>query len=246
MLGQNVNAYSHQNEKLSDLIKKISNIKDLKRIRYTTSHPIDFTNDLINIYKNQKKLMPLIHLPVQSGSNRVLKNMNRKHTREDYLNIVNKLKKINSSIKFSSDFIIGYPGETDKDFNDTLELVKEVKFINSFSFIFSPRPGTPAAKMKQVKHEVAKERLMKFQKLSNEIKINFRKNLFNKKTLVLFENKTKNKNEFFGRDEYLNSVIVNSNDDLKGKIKEVIISKGNQTTLFGEINQKIDEKVFAA
>ena len=100
--------------------------------------------------------------------------------------------------------------------------------------------------MKQVKHEVAKERLMKFQKLSNEIKINFRKNLFNKKTLVLFENKTKNKNEFFGRDEYLNSVIVNSNDDLKGKIKEVIISKGNQTTLFGEINQKIDEKVFAA
>ena len=246
LLGQNVNAYSHQNEKLSDLIKKISNIKDLKRIRYTTSHPIDFTNDLINIYKNQKKLMPLIHLPVQSGSNRVLKNMNRKHTREDYLNIVNKLKKINSSIKFSSDFIIGYPGETDKDFNDTLELVKEVKFINSFSFIFSPRPGTPAAKMKQVKHEVAKERLMKFQKLSNEIKINFRKNLFNKKTLVLFENKTKNKNEFFGRDEYLNSVIVNSNDDLKGKIKEVIISKGNQTTLFGEINQKIDEKVFAA
>ena len=100
--------------------------------------------------------------------------------------------------------------------------------------------------MKQVKHEVAKERLMKFQKLSNEIKINFRKKFFNKKTLVLFENKTKNKNEFFGRDEYLNSVIVNSNDDLKGKIKEVIISKGNQTTLFGEINQKIDEKVFAA
>ncbi len=244
LLGQNVNAYSHQNEKLSDLIKKISNIKDLKRIRYTTSHPIDFTNDLINIYKNQKKLMPLIHLPVQSGSNRVLKNMNRKHTREDYLNIVNKLKKINSSIKFSSDFIIGYPGETDKDFNDTLELVKEVKFINSFSFIFSPRPGTPAAKMKQVKHEVAKERLMKFQKLSNEIKINFRKNLFNKKTLVLFENKTKNKNEFFGRDEYLNSVIVKSKQDLNGKIKLVKIISGNQNTLFGEIKNEINYNSF--
>ena len=246
LLGQNVNAYSFQNEKLSDLIKKISNIKDLKRIRYTTSHPVDFSNDLINIYKDQNKLMPLIHLPVQSGSNKVLGNMNRKHTKEDYLNIIYKLKKINSSIHFSSDFIIGYPGETEKDFNDTLELVKEVKFINSYSFIYSPRPGTPAAKMKQVEKEVAKERLSIFQKLSNEIKMNFRKKFFKKKTLVLFENKTKNRNEFFGRDEYLNSVIVKSSEDLKGKIKEVTISKGNPTTLYGEINQKIDEKVFAA
>ena len=145
LLGQNVNAYNYKNKKLSDLIMEIDKIKDLKRIRYTTSHPIDFTEDLIEIYKKVKKLMPFVHLPVQSGSNKILKLMNRKHTVEEYLEIINKLKKVKPNIKFSSDFIIGYPGETYNDYKQTIELMKDVKFINSFSFIYSARPGTPAS-----------------------------------------------------------------------------------------------------
>ncbi len=237
LLGQNVNSYSFEKKKLSLLINEISKIKNLKRIRYTTSHPIDFSNDLIEIHKESEKLMPLIHLPVQSGSDKILKSMNRKHTRKDYLNLINKLKKTNPAIKFSSDFIIGYPGETDEDFKDTLELMEEVGFINTYSFNFSPRPGTPAAKMKLVDNKIAKERLLIFQKKANEVKINYRKSLYDKKALVLFENHTKDENRFFGRDEYLNPVIVDSMEDLKGKIKETIIYNGNQNTLFGEIVQ---------
>ena len=164
--------------------------------------------------------MPLIHLPVQSGSNRILKNMNRKHDIRNYLEIIRKLKNINPSIKFSSDFIIGYPGETDKDFNDTLSLLKEVQFINTYSFIFSSRPGTPAAQMKKVDNDICKERLINFQKLASEIKLNYRKSLFNKKSLVLFENRLNGENKFFGRDEYGNSVIVTSDENLVGKIKK--------------------------
>ena len=152
--------------------------------------------------------MPLIHLPVQSGSNKILESMNRKHTIEYYIDLIKKLRKANSNIKFSSDFIIGYPGETEKDFNETLKLLNEVKFINSFSFIFSPRPGTPASKMKTVDHNTAKERLLIFQRKASLIKMKYRQNLFNKEVLVLVENKMKNYDKFFGRDEYSNSVIL--------------------------------------
>ena len=164
LLGQNVNAYNYNGKKLSDLINEISKIEDLKRIRYTTSHPIDFSEDLIDVHGRNTKLMPLIHLPVQSGSNKILREMNRKHTIEDYLEIVKKLKKVNPNIKFSSDFIIGYPGETEKDFNDTLQLIDKVEYINFYSFIYSPRPGTPAAKLKKIDETLAKERLSIFQK----------------------------------------------------------------------------------
>ncbi len=245
LLGQNVNAYNFKGERLSNLIKEISKIKNLERIRYTTSHPIDFTEDLIKIHNTSEKLMPLIHLPVQSGSNKILKMMNRKHTIEDYLNIIAKLKILKKNIQFSSDFIIGYPGETDEDFDLTIQLMKKVKYINSFSFIFSPRPGTPAASMKPIDESIAKKRLIIFQKIANEIKLNYRKNLLNKKSLVLFENRIGSKNEFFGRDKYLNSVIVKTNENLEGKIKEVKIVSGNQNTLYGEITQK-KETEFAA
>ena len=157
LLGQNVNAYESSGNKLSDLIFKISEIQNLKRIRYTTSHPIDFSDDLIEAHRNLKKLMPLIHLPVQSGSDKILKTMNRKHNINDYLEIINKLREINKNIKFSSDFIIGYPGETEKDFNETVKLMRKVEFINSYSFIFSARPGTPAAKMQQVEEDISKK-----------------------------------------------------------------------------------------
>ena len=177
LLGQNVNAYNYENKKLSDLIFEISKIKNLKRIRYTTSHPRDFTEDLIEAHKNCKKLMPLIHLPVQSGSNKILKAMNRKHTIEEYLEIIEKLKKVKPNIEFSSDFIIGFPGETYDDFQKTIKLMKNVKFINSYSFIFSARPGTPAFNLEKIDEKDAKKRLIKFQNIAEKIKINYRKSL---------------------------------------------------------------------
>ena len=246
LIGQNVNAYNHNGKKLSSLIKEISKLKKIERIRYTTSHPNDFTNDLIEIHGENKKLMPLIHLPVQSGSNKILKSMNRKHTIEEYLDLIGKLKKVNPSLKFSSDFIIGYPGETENDFKQTLKLLKEVEFINSYSFIFSPRPGTPAAKMKKVDEDVSKERLIIFQKAASELKMKFRRELFNKNSLVLFENKINNQNEYFGRDEFSNSVIVKTNENIVGKLKNIKILTGNQNSLKGEINLNAENEVFAA
>ena len=246
LLGQNVNSYNFKGKRISDLINKISKIKNLKRIRYTTSHPIDFTDDLIEAHGNNDKLMPLIHLPVQSGSDKILKDMNRKHNIGEYIRLITKIKKTNPKIKFSSDFIIGYPGETERDFNDTLKLLNKVEFINSYSFLYSSRPGTPAAKMNNINQATAKERLKKFQKKANEIKMKYKKNLFGTDSQVLFENKVLNKEEYFGKDEFSNSVIVKTNEDLRGKIKKVKIVGGNQNTLFGEIPQKFNNRVEAA
>ena len=246
LLGQNVNAYEFKNKKLSFLINQISQIKKIKRIRYTTSHPIDFTEDLIELYSNCEKLMPLIHLPVQSGSNKILKKMNRRHKIENYLEIIRKIKKINPIVKFSSDFIIGYPGETDEDFAQTIWLLKEIQYINSFSFIFSPRPGTPAADLDGFCEGKAKERLTIFQKIADDIKMKYRKSLFNKKISVLFENRIHARNEFFGRDKFANSVIVKTNENLTGKIKEVKVIDVNRNTLFGEIIDCSNKKDFAA
>ena len=246
LLGQNVNAYNFKKQKLSDLIFRISKIRNLKRIRYTTSHPKDFTQDLIDAHKNCKKLMPLIHLPVQSGSNAILNAMNRKHSIEEYLDTIEMLKKINPNIKFSSDFIIGYPGETLGDFNETEKLMKKVKFINSYSFIFSARPGTPAFNLQKIDETEAKRRLIIFQNVAEKIKKKYRESLINKICEVLFENKTKNENQYFGRDEYQNSVIVKSNKNLVGQIKKVRIYNGNHNTLYGEIVSDLSQKNYAA
>ena len=246
LLGQNVNAFNSDGKKLSDLIQEISNIKDLKRIRYTTSHPIDFSEDLISAHSNFEKLMPLIHLPVQSGSSQILRKMNRKHDIDYYLNLVEKLKKTNSSIKFSSDFIIGYPGETDEDFNQTIRLLKFVGFINSYSFIFSPRIGTPAAQMKILDDKTCRERLIIFQKIAAEIKMEYRKGLFKKKAQVLFENRLNETDSFFGRDKFNNSVIVKSKENLIGEIRDVVIKDGNHNTLKGEIIKNETNREFAA
>ena len=163
LLGQNVNAYSYyrNNKKyrISDLINELEKFSELARVRYTTSHPIDMTDDLLECYKKNKKLMPFIHLPIQSGSNKVLKLMNRKHTVEQYLNTYEKIMKINKDVKFSSDFIVSYPGETYKDFEETLDLIKRIKFINSYSFIFSPRPGTKASEYSEINKDQALEKL---------------------------------------------------------------------------------------
>jgi tRNA-2-methylthio-N6-dimethylallyladenosine synthase len=246
LLGQNVNAYDYDGKKLSDLILEIAKINELKRIRYTTSHPRDFTEDLIQVHKNCKKLMPLIHLPVQSGSNKILENMNRKHTVEEYYQITEQLKKANQNIKLSSDFIIGYPGETHEDFERTLKLMKKVKFINSYSFIFSARPGTPSFDLERIDDDVAKKRLITFQTLANKIKTDYRKTLLSKIIPVLFENKTRDVNKYFGRDESYNSVIVESNENLIGKIKNIKIIEINQNTLFGIIISNLNHKNYAA
>jgi tRNA-2-methylthio-N6-dimethylallyladenosine synthase len=246
LLGQNVNAYNYESKRLSDLILEIAKINNLKRIRYTTSHPRDFTEDLIEVHKNCEKLMPLVHLPVQSGSDEMLKAMNRKHTIDEYLKITDKLKKVKSNIKFSSDFIIGYPGETHEDFNQSVKLMKDMKFINSYSFIFSARPGTPAFNLEKINQKDAKNRLMKFQEVANQIKVDYRKNLINKNVNVLFENETKKENKYFGRDEYFNSVIVNNNEDLVGKIKNIKILKVNHNTLYGEVISDLSKKNYAA
>jgi tRNA-2-methylthio-N6-dimethylallyladenosine synthase len=246
LLGQNVNAYNFQNKRLSDLIYDISKINNLKRIRYTTSHPKDFTKDLIDAHKNCKKLMPLIHLPVQSGSNKILKAMNRKHTIEEYLNVIEELKNAKSNIQFSSDFIIGYPGETNKDFFETLKLINNIKYINSYSYIFSARPGTPAFNLKKIDQVEAKKRLTDFQNEAKKIKTNYKKKLINKYSNVLFENKLINQDKYFGRDEFFNSVIVESKNDLVGKIKKIKLLKGNHNTLFGEIYSNVNETNYAA
>ena len=243
LLGQNVNAYENENFRLSDLILEIEKIPELERVRYTTSHPKDMTEDLIDIYKYTKKLMPLIHLPVQSGSNKILKAMNRKHTVDDYLKIFDKLKEINSNIEFSSDFIIGYPGEEDKDFNDTLNLIQRIKFINSYSFIFSPRPGTVAAKLELIDKKILTERLEKVQNLLFENQTRMNKSLENKNLNVLVENLTDDGKQFFGRSEYMTSVIFNGKKSDIGKIKKIKIEQSNRSTLFGEKTNNLNQKV---
>ena len=238
LLGQNVNAYNYNGNRLSDLLYALSEIEELKRIRYTTSHPKDMSKDLIEAHGKCEKLMPLLHLPIQSGSNKVLRNMNRGHSIEEYLMIVDKLKNQKPNIKFSSDFIIAYPEETKDDFKETLSLMNKIGFINSYSFIYSARPGTPAADMKKINEVEAKKRLKEFQNLADLKKKEYRKTLLNSKTKVLFENRIQNENKYFGRDEYQNSVITTSDKDLTGKIETVNITQFNNNTLFGEIFPK--------
>ena len=246
LLGQNVNAYNDNKKKLSNLIQELDLIDGLERIRYTTSHPKDVTDDLIQVHGSCKKLMPLLHLPVLSGSTKILKKMNRKHNVSEYLASIEKLQKANKLIKFSSDFIIAYPGEEEKDFKETINLMKKVEFINSYSFVYSARPGTPAADLASINVAQAKKRLAIFQKVADDIKKNYRRNLLKTQAKVLFENKIQNQNKYFGRDEYLNSVIVRSDVDLTGKIMSVEIDEFNHNTLFGKINLLEKNKDYAA
>ncbi len=243
LLGQNVNAYSNEKKKLSNLILEIEKISGIKRIRYTTSHPKDMSDDLIEVYKDSKKLMPLVHLPVQSGSDKILNLMNRKHTIRDYYKVYERLKKINSNIEFSSDFIIGYPGEEDKDFEETFELIKKIKFINSYSFVFSPRPGTVAADLKLIDKEISMERLEKVQNQLYKNQTEMNKSIENKTINVLVENLTDDKKQVFGRSEYMTSVIFNGKKEDIGKIMAVKVNKSNRTTLFGELDINLNQRV---
>ncbi len=239
LLGQNVNAYFYKdvdkNYRLSDLILELDKITELKRIRYTTSHPKDMTDDLIDCYSKSNKLMPFIHLPVQSGSDKILKLMNRNHKVEKYYEIYKMIKQKNRKVEFSSDFIIGYPGETETDFNDTMNLVKNIQFINSYSFIYSPRPGTTASKLMPIDSEIAKERLVNIQRILESHQIKKNQSFIGSSIEVLVENKLRNQDKYFGRNVYLNSVIFEGEEKFIGKLVNVKITKTNRNTLFGKI-----------
>ena len=243
LLGQNVNAYSYNDGnkelRISNLISELEKYSELKRIRYTTSHPRDMTEDLIECYSTSKKLMPFVHLPVQSGSDKILKLMNRKHKIQDYLDIHEKLTKINIEIKFSSDFIIGYPGETDADFKDTLNLLEKIDFINSYSFIFSPRPGTKAANLELIDKEILKERLETLQEKLFNNQIKFNKSMEGGLIEVLAENKLDQQDKFFGRNKFLSSVIFDGYNENIGKVVKIRIENSNQNTLFGKVEKNM-------
>ena len=247
LLGQNVNAYNYKEGnkefRLSDLLKKLEEFNQLKRVRYTTSHPKDMTEDLINFYKISNKLMPLVHLPVQSGSNKILELMNRKHTIEEYLLIHKKLKMINKNIKFSSDFIIGYPGEEDEDFEKTMDLINKIKFINSYSFIYSPRPGTSAANLAVVDNDKTKKRLEIIQKKLFENQLERNKSLENTVINVLVENRMKDGVKLFGRTEFMTSVIFDGSEENIGNIVQVKITGSNQNSLFGILKENYNKRV---
>ena len=247
LIGQNVNAYYFEDKnnkyKLSNLILELEKFSGLDRIRYTTSHPKDMSDDLLDCYKISKKLMPLIHLPVQSGSNRILKLMNRKHNVEFYFSIFEKLKKINKNIEFSSDFIVGYPEETEKDFKETLSLIEKIDFINSYSFIYSPRPGTVAAKKETISKNIMDKRLKIIQGILSKKQIKKNQSLEGKIVEVLVENVMKDKVKLFGRNQYMSPVIFDGDSENIGKIVQVQINSSNNNSLFGKLLNKQNKKV---
>ncbi len=238
LLGQNVNAYntSYNGRKINiaDLIEEISNNKKINRIRYTTSHPTNMSDDLINLHSTNKKLMPFLHLPVQSGSSNILRKMNRKYDTDYYIKIIERLKTVNPKIEISSDFIIGYPGETDSDFKKTLNLVDQIKFTQSYSFIYSPRPGTKSAVEKdETSLQIKKERLTILQERLKEIQFEFNKSFCGKSTDVLIENQSvSNPEYFFGRTPYMQSVYIKSQKMNPGEVKNVNISTCNHKNLY--------------
>ena len=231
LLGQNVNAYhglgfGNKEFNLGKLIYVLAKIKGLKRIRYMTAHPKDMHEDLYNAHRDLEKLMPFLHLPIQSGSNKILKAMNRNYTVEEYLKIIDKAKKTRKDIVFSSDFIVGYPGESKEDFQKTLDLVDKVKYVQSFSFIYSPRPGTMAYNLKNNIEENEKKRRLYI--LQNKLKFyqeKFNKNFVKKPLEVLFNDSSNKKNQSVGYSQYMQLVRLNNKRDMQGRIENIKIKK---------------------
>ncbi len=236
LLGQNVNAYhgdcsNGKSRDISYLMNKISEIDEIKRIRYMTSHPRDMNKSLINAHAENYKLMPFLHLPIQSGSDEILKKMNRKHTVSDYMKIVDQIRSVRSDIALSSDFIVGYPDETDKDFENTMNFIEKVKFVIAYSFIYSPRPGTPAQHKDNVELNVKKARLSALQSLLTEQQAAYNKSFLNQNLEVLFEKTGRHDDQFIGRTIYNQSVFTNSKINLLNKIKKVKVTNSTNFSL---------------
>ena len=239
LLGQNVNGYLFENVgdgwDLARLISELAKIPDLKRIRFTTSHPNDMSDSLINIFGNEEKLMPYLHLPVQSGSDKILKAMNRRHSVDKYLNILSRVRKARPDIALSGDFIVGFPGETDSDFQDTLDLCNEVGYAQAYSFKYSSRPGTPAAELEEIEEEKKSERLLSLQSLLTLHQKNFQKRMIGNKYPVLIEKKGKEIDQVVGRSPYLQPVFIKGSIDLLGNIVPVEMKSYRTNSLEGEI-----------
>ncbi|MDI2089852.1 tRNA (N6-isopentenyl adenosine(37)-C2)-methylthiotransferase MiaB [Commensalibacter oyaizuii] len=244
LLGQNVNAYHGQGPdgntwNLAKLAEKLSTIPGLSRIRYTTSHPRDMDDSLIDAHRDLPSLMPFLHLPVQSGSDRVLKAMNRGHTADEYRKIIDKLKKARPDIALSSDFIVGHPGESIDDFKATMQLVKDVTFAQAFSFKYSPRPGTSAALSSyQVAEEEKNERLQELQALLRDQQTQFNQNTVGRQIPILFTNTGRKNGQIAGKSPYLQAVHVNADENLIGQERMVLVEECLTNSLSGSLIHK--------
>jgi len=239
-LGQNVNAFhgaglDGKSKDLAYLVNKVSEIENLLRIRYMTSHPIDMTDSLIKVHKTNQKLMPFLHLPIQSGSDKILKDMNRKHTVDSYKKIVDKLKNERPDIALSSDFIVGYPNETDRDFEETMKFVDNVEFVIAYSFMYSQRPGTPAQKKDNIPLSVKKARLSALQSLLKEQQKKFNKSFVGSNMEILFEKKGRYQEQYIGRSIYNQSVFAKNNKNLINTIQNVKILSSTDFALESSI-----------
>ncbi len=241
LLGQNVNAYhgigeSGEEWNLARLVRAVAKIDGIELIRFTTSHPSELDNELINLFAEEPKLMPYFHLPVQSGSDRILVEMNRTHTADDYLNAIDLLRMARPDIAISGDFIVGFPGETDEDFEATMELVREVNYSSAYSFMYSPRPNTPAAEMKnQVPQDVKKERLARLQELLTQQQGDFNKSFVGKTLSVLVESTGREPGQIRGRTPHNIAVNMMGNERLIGQQIRVNITHATASSLLGEI-----------
>ena len=237
LLGQNVDNYNYEGKDLANLIFEVSKIDGIERIRYMTSDRSQVNQALIDAHRDIQELMPFIHLPIQSGSNKILKLMNRKYTVEEYIDVVDKLRKSRPDIAISSDFIVGFAGETDKDFEETLEICKKVNYATAFSFKYSIRPNTAGEKMKdQIPEEIKSDRLIKLQTLLDNQQEQFNQSKLNQELDVLVETLSdRNDGSYFGKSPYLQTVLINSNtQELVGKIIKVKINKTNMKVLEGD------------
>ena len=241
LIGQNVNAYhgrglDGRDWTLPKLVARLSEIPELLRIRYMTSHPRDMDDELIEAHRDFEKLMPFLHLPVQSGSDRILEQMNRKHTRADYLRIIERVRNVRPDTAFSSDFIVGFPGETDRDFEDTLALAREVGYAQCYTFKYSPRPGTPATDMsEQIPEAVKTERLYRLQELIETQQRAFNLSCVGRELDVLFEKPGRNEGQIVGRSPYLQPVPVIAPISMIGSVARVRVNELRTYSLIGEL-----------
>ena len=242
LIGQNVNAYHGEGEdgapsSLGKLLHRLSRVPGIARLRYTTSHPRDMDDDLVRAHAALEKVMPYVHLPVQSGANRILAAMNRKHTRKDYLDAVARLRAGRRDLAFTSDFIVGFPGETEQDFRDTLSLVDDVGYASAFSFMYSSRPGTPAADMDdQVPHEEKAERLQRLQASITRHQRAFNASFAGRELDVLLEKPGKLPGQLVGKSPYLQAVQVMAPASLTGEVVRVTVTEVGRNSLFGTLS----------
>jgi tRNA-2-methylthio-N6-dimethylallyladenosine synthase len=239
LLGQNVNAWAHVGRGLADLIREIATIDGIERIRYTTSHPTDMGDALIAAHGEVDKLMPYLHLPVQSGSDRILKAMNRSHSVDSYLRTLDKVRSARPDIALSGDFIVGFPGESDADFEATLRVVDEVRYASAYSFKYSPRPGTPAATMEdQIPGEIVNERLQRLQERIIGHSLAFTARTVGTNTKILIERKGRYPGQMIGRSPWLQSVHVET-DAQPGEMMDVTLVSAGPNSMTGAALQKV-------